>query len=147
MIGDGEKKSEIVARIKEKELEDKIILVGSKSNTEDYYQAMDCFVFPSLWEGLGIAALEAQAAGLKCIVSERVPKEVDIGCGLVDVVNLSDDLSVWSKTIIGAFNYERKNCIWHVKNAGYDVEDNANMLEQFYIESYEAAMKQKEIKR
>lgn len=71
LVGDGELRTYIEAYANEKNVIDNIIFLGSKNNTQDYYQAMDVFVFPSLWEGLGIVAIEAQASGLHCVVSER----------------------------------------------------------------------------
>lgn len=76
LVGDGELFEEVKQQCNRLGISDSVIMTGSKTNTEDYYQAMDVFVFPSLWEGLGIVAIEAQANGLVCLVSDRVPKDV-----------------------------------------------------------------------
>src|SRR5258708_6052780 len=62
--------------------------------------AMDVFVMPSRLEGLGLAAVEAQAAGLTTVLSDNIPEEVDIDCGLVHVVPLADPASVWARRIL-----------------------------------------------
>jgi glycosyltransferase involved in cell wall biosynthesis len=62
--------------------------------------AMDIFVFPSLHEGLGLVALEAQAAGLPCLVSEGVPYEVDCGCGLLQIASLQSSPGEWANKIL-----------------------------------------------
>ena len=76
LVGDGELFEIIKNQCNKLGLSKDVIMPGNKINTEDYYQAMDLFVFPSLWEGLGIVAIEAQANGLPCLVSENVPKDV-----------------------------------------------------------------------
>ncbi len=76
LVGDGELFEAVQEQVKALGLAERVVMVGAKINTQDYYQAMDMFVFPSLWEGLGIAAIEAQANGLPCILSENIPDDV-----------------------------------------------------------------------
>ena len=75
LVGDGELFETVQQQCTQLGIRDAVIMAGCKTNTEVYYQAMDVFVFPSLWEGLGIVAIEAQANGLTCLVSENVPRE------------------------------------------------------------------------
>lgn len=82
LVGDGELKDKVKQETERLGVSDSVIFAGTKTETEDYYQAMDIFVFPSLWEGLGIAVLEAQANGLGCMVSDRVPDKVKISEGV-----------------------------------------------------------------
>lgn len=133
LIGDGEKRSEIERKINELRINDSVILAGSKSNTCDYYQAMDVFAFPSLWEGLGMAAIEAQASGLHCVVSERIPKEVDIGASLICAIELDKGIKIWKDNIVSYVDAERSSHIDEVKTSGYDVVHNAKKMQDFYL--------------
>ena len=78
LVGDGELKGKMKLETERLGVSDSVIFAGKKTDTEDYYQVMDAFAFPSLWEGLGIVVLEAQANGLGCIVSDGVPDKVKI---------------------------------------------------------------------
>ena len=75
IVGDGSQRMVIEERIQKLGLQDKVILTGIRGNVQDLLQAMDVFVFPSLFEGFRIVALEAQPAGLPCLISDKVPIE------------------------------------------------------------------------
>ena len=83
LIGQGFSENEIRQKVKSKGLEDKVIFCGVQSDTSQFYQMMDCFVFPSLFEGLGIAALEAQACSLPCVLSDQIPSIVNVNDNVV----------------------------------------------------------------
>lgn len=133
LIGDGELKGDIENKIAKEGLNNKIILLGSKNDTEKYYQAMDIFVFPSLWEGLGIVAIEAQASGLPCVVSDTIPKEIDINAGLIHVLKLSDESEKWAQMINSIDTVNRVGRFEEVKQSGYDVTENAKKMQRFYL--------------
>src|SRR5699024_2158935 len=76
LIGDGELREQIKNRAKNLGINEKVIIAGSKDNVNEFLQSMDLFLFPSLFEGLGMAVVEAQAAGLPCIISDNVPDAV-----------------------------------------------------------------------
>lgn len=133
LVGDGNLRNSIENKIEKLGINDSVVLVGSRSNTYDYYQAMDLFVFPSLWEGLGIAVIEAQAAGLYCVVSERIPEEVDIGADLIKTLNLSDGVTAWAHAINSIKIEHREGKFDLVKRAGFDISDNAKKIEEFYL--------------
>ncbi|MFQ7119778.1 MAG: glycosyltransferase family 1 protein [Intestinibacter sp.] len=134
LIGDGNLRESIDKLIKEKGIANKVICLGSRNNVQDFYQAMDLFVFPSLWEGLGIVAIEAQTAGLPCFVSERVPKEIDLGKGLVYVLNLSDGEKTWAEEISNFKIKRRIGLLKEIKKMGYDIFENAQNLQKFYLQ-------------
>lgn len=97
-------------------------------------QAMDVFLFPSLYEGLGIAALEAQAAGLPCIISDSVPSECRV-TDLAESLDLNLPIDEWADVVLEKQGTIRKNTYQEIKNAGYDIEQNAKQLENFYIKN------------
>lgn len=134
LVGDGKLKKTIEEKIQSLNLDKSVLLLGSKSNTYDYYQAMDVFAFPSLWEGLGIAAIEAQASGLPCVVSERIPEEINIGAGLIHVVSLDEGKEVWAKAINSYESECRFSRVDEVKKAGYDISENAKLIQKFYLD-------------
>lgn len=132
LVGDGELGNEIKNEAKRLKIEKSVIFTGSQINTYDYYQAMDCFVFPSLWEGFGIAVVEAQASGLHCIVSDRVPPDVDIGAHLITFLSIDDIVQKWEGEM--SKKYDRKNTAEYVIKAGFDITQNAVKMQKFYEE-------------
>lgn len=91
LCGDGECRADIEDKIREKELQDSVILVGLTENVPDYLSSMDFFLFPSLYEGLGMAAVEAQISGLPSILSDGVPDDTAISDDAV-CLPLSEEL-------------------------------------------------------
>ena len=79
LVGDGDKEKELKEKISEYSLEKRVIFVKNTKEIEKYYSAFDLFVFPSVFEGLGIAAVEAQANGLKCLISKKAMNESNMG--------------------------------------------------------------------
>lgn len=98
LIGQGALENDIKQLVKQKGLEQKVIFCGVQSDTNKFYQMMDCFVLPSLFEGLGIVALEAQACSLPCVLSDQVPRVVKINDN-VRFLSLKADLSEWADAI------------------------------------------------
>lgn len=132
LLGTGDRKEKIEMKVRQLGLQDKVIFLGSRDDIPEVLQALDVFVFPSLYEGFSIAALEAQAAGLPCILSDRVPRE----CKLTENVEfLSLDLSPreWAEHIIRYKGMPKENQFDVICNAGYDIEENAKQLENFYL--------------
>ncbi|MDY6281415.1 MAG: glycosyltransferase family 1 protein [Roseburia faecis] len=78
MVGDGELYEPVKKQCKDLGISAFVIMPGSRTNTEDFYQAMDIFVFPSLWEGLPVSVVEAQANGLTCLISDVITRDVDL---------------------------------------------------------------------
>lgn len=131
IVGDGELYNDLIIHIRDLKIEDKVLLLPSTSKIEDYYQAMDIFVLPSLYEGLGIVNIEAQACGLKTIVSERVPEIAKIS-DLLSFVNLSDGEKAWANEIIKSKDYERKEQKDILAKSGYDIDTECEKLIDIY---------------
>lgn len=133
LIGEGEDRETIETQIQGLGLTDKVILTGNVGNVQDYLQAMDVFVFPSHFEGFGIVVLEAQAAGLPCVVSDCVPQ----AAGIVDDIvflNLKDTpVSIWTENIIQFKSYKREDRAELIKNAGYDIKSTAETVRKLYL--------------
>ena len=136
LVGDGELRKDIEAKMHELGLAEHVIMTGVRSDVQNLLQAMDVFVMPSNYEGLGVAAVEAQAAGLPCFLSDKVPE----ACKITDSVYyiaLSESARTWASQILSVKGKERKNTYQEIKNSGYDIEQNAKQLENFYIKKYE----------
>ncbi|MGI6537820.1 MAG: glycosyltransferase family 1 protein [Caldicoprobacterales bacterium] len=132
LVGDGELRGQIEQKVNNMGLEDRVIFTGIRSDIPDLLQAMDTFVFPSKFEGLGIVLIEAQAAGLPCYTSNKVvPKEVDI-TGMVKFIDLEDNPNVWAQEILKGRDYKRKSNINKIVNAKYDIAQIAAELEKWY---------------
>lgn len=132
LVGTGCGKSEIEDKVKKLGLKDKVFFLGSRSDVPEILQAVDVFVFPSLYEGLSVATVEAQAAGIPCILSDQIPHE----CKFVENVEfLSLNLSFqgWADHILKYLGRTKKNELNAICKAGYDIKDNAKQLQKFYL--------------
>lgn len=134
-VGIGEMEGEIRKALY-KELENgTVIMTGARADVNRVLQAMDIFVFPSLWEGLGIAGIEAQAADLPTLCSQGLPEELSVTdrCCFLPM----NDLNSWVEKIIEIIkNREykpRKSRYEEIKANKYDIIDTANWLQNFYL--------------
>ena len=132
LLGDGAIRDEIEEKIKKNSLQDSVILAGVQSEVAPYYQAMDVFVFPSLYEGLPVSLVEAQAAGLHCCVSSNVPSDAAI-TDLVEFIPLEYGAERWAEIAINRAQEPRENMLHAIQSAGFDVASTAKWLEDFYI--------------
>ena len=133
LIGDGELKPQILEKIKRLKIEDKVELLGVRNDIPELLQAMDVFLFPSLFEGLPVSLVEAQASGMKCVISDGVPTESILVEENVEVISLKENAEQWANKILKIQNFERKDVSVIIKNAGYDIKRSAEKLEQKYI--------------
>lgn len=97
LVGGGELEGEIRKRAAERGVADRIVFTGVRSDIPALFSAMDVFVFPSFYEGMPNAVIEAQATGLPCVISDRITREADI-TGLVDYLPLGD-AAAWAEHI------------------------------------------------
>lgn len=104
LVGDGEDMGKIKDMVAELQLTEDVIFTGARKDVPAMMSMMDCFVFPSLFEGLGIVLLEAQAAGLRCVVSDTVPEETTVTEKVIRL-SLTDDAKNWAKAVIGREGY------------------------------------------
>lgn len=130
IIGDGELKNDLISKSKELGILEKVLFVGIVDNVQDYLSAMDHFVFPSKYEGFGLALLEAQANGLACTVSDRIVKDA-IVLDTTNTLGLDIPTEEWAKSIRNNYATKRENAAEIIRNRGYDIKDNN--LNNFYI--------------
>jgi glycosyltransferase involved in cell wall biosynthesis len=92
---------------------------------------MDVFLFPSLYEGLAIALIEAQTAGLPCIISDTIPEEADV-TDLVTRVGLDKSPEEWADIVASKLEYERQGRKDEVQAMGYGIQSLADQMEAVY---------------
>ncbi|MFP7735343.1 glycosyltransferase family 1 protein [Priestia aryabhattai] len=109
LVGDGVLKQQIEEQAKKEGIHNSIKFMGIRKDIPTMFHSMDVFVFPSLYEGLGLVLLEAQASGLPCVVSEAIQPEADLSIGLVSRLSLSDGPDVWADKIIEQVNKKEKD--------------------------------------
>ena len=129
LCGDGEERSSIEEQIKQLGLTGDVILLGTVDNVNEILQAVDVIVMPSLFEGLPFALLEAQAAGLKCVVSDTISKESDI-VGWNVPLPLSEKDEKWAKAICGLdISYDRADGANVIVKEGFDITECIHIVE------------------
>ena len=131
LIGNGETKQEIVKKVEKLQLKKNIIFLENINNVNEYMQAFDLFLFPSLYEGLGIVLIEAQAAGLKCLASDTIPKSAKI-CDNLIYVSLSIPPKQWADIMKENINYKRLNMLDTVKSKNFDRNSIIRSMEEVY---------------
>ena len=94
---------------------------------------MDCFVLPSFYEGLPVVGIEAQATGLPCVISTEVTRETKITEN-VDFVSLNESSQVWADKILKWKKYKRKDVSAEVTRNGYNIEKEAYLLQEYYLD-------------
>lgn len=134
LIGDGEEIDLIKNKVESLKLKEDVIFTGIRSDVNRFLQAMDIFVFPSLYEGLPLSIVEAQTAGLPCVISNKVPDECIITDGLVTIVDLSESAKTWARHILNRKDFVRRDTSEEIKAHGFDISETTRWLERFYIE-------------
>lgn len=133
-IGDGDLLEAVKEKARNVGIDGSIIFTGARTDVDRMLSAMDCYLLPSVWEGLGISLIEAQASGLKCLCSENVPSAAVV-TDLVEVVPLAKGSKCWAeKAVEKAGDYKRENQYEKIKSAGYDIAENVEIMSSFYME-------------
>ena len=140
LIGTGELEQAVKEKARVMGLQDKTLFLGQMADVSEWYQVMDCFVLPSLFEGLPVVGIEAQAAGLPCFFSDRITDEVLLSPE-VRRIPLGADDAEWAREIIAAKQSEanRNQGMDVVRQAGYDIHEEARKLQEIYLELAEHA--------
>lgn len=130
-IGEGELEAELRRLTKETGLEESVIFQGVVSNVNDYLQAMDVFIMPSLFEGLGIVGVEAQAAGLPVLASDAIPRAL----GLTESVRFLplDSPENWAEQVLKACRERKDENPQAIAAQGYSIRDTAAAVRNLYF--------------
>lgn len=113
------------------EIRESVLFLGNRSDVKDLLQAGDIFCFPSLYEGLPGAVVEAQASGLPCVVSDRITKEIKV-LDTTTMLSLEDRPEAWAKAIMKKIKEDRRDTYEDMVRAGFDIESLTEDLTKFY---------------
>lgn len=136
VVGGGGLENELKELACRLDISDSVIFLGMVNDTREAMQGMDVFVFTSIFEGLGMALIEAQAAGLPCISSDTVPKETKVS-DLIEYVSLLEEPEYWARLILGKMQMDRETVSEMVqediRRSGYDIKIEADKLRKLYL--------------
>lgn len=132
LLGDGEEKEKILEKVKNLDLVDCVRFLGVRNDVNKIMQCMDVMLFPSLFEGLPVTIIEAQASSLPCVLSDTITKECKITEN-VEFLSLKTDIDTWSNVTLKMSKLPRYDSSNDIIKSGYDIEQNAIWLQNFYI--------------
>ena len=133
LVGEGELKKEVIAQVETLDIASKVTFMGLRSDVAEILQAMDVFLFPSLFEGLPVALVEAQTSGICCVISTSIPKEAVLIPQNVATISLRETPQFWAEKILSSSaTFTRKEVASQILEAGYDIRENALQLETQY---------------
>lgn len=135
LVGNGPLEDTIRTKVRSMNLEKNVLFLGVRDDVHQILQAIDVFLLPSLYEGLGMVSVEAQTAGVKCVVSSNVPTVCNL-TGNVTFLPLENGTDEWADKILSLNLNERVSAHNIVIQAGYDIQHTANYLQKWYLEKW-----------
>lgn len=132
LIGTGENYEAIQKKVDEYGLKEKVLFLGVRDDVHRLLQAIDVFVLPSRFEGIPFVGIEAQAAGLPCIFSTNVDRNIDV-TETSSFLSLTDSIDNWVEQVLSAFQKDRISVTRILADKGYDIKVEAKKLERFYL--------------
>lgn len=134
LVGQGPLQGKIKEKINNLKLEDKVLFLNQRNDLNELYSAFDLFLFPSLYEGLGMVIIEAQTSGCPCLVSTEVPRDVKL-TDLVKFEDLNSNVDIWSYDIMSLKkDSDREKYEKIMSKTQYNIITEAKKLENKYIE-------------
>lgn len=134
MIGFGELEGQMMARIRDYGLQERVENLGRRDDIKQFYNAFDAFILPSLYEGMPVVGVEAQCCGLPIFFSKNITEETT-ACDLAHYIGLDESASQWAEKIVPIVKRGkevRRSRVDEVKRAGFDSESEAHRLQEFY---------------
>lgn len=131
LVGTGENEQEIQMKVQTLGIADSVLFMGSRSDVNELYQAMDVFVMPSLFEGVPLVGIEAQFAGLSCVFSDKVPEEVAFS-NFCRFVRLEDPAEKWANMVIQWGDQNQRTSL--TMDVRFDIEHAHTVLENYYLD-------------
>lgn len=137
LVGDGELRKKIEGVVKNKSLQDDVMFLGIRKDIDLLLQAFDFFLMPSLYEGLPVSLLEAQANGLKIFASDQISEETDITKS-ISFLPLDKGPEIWANEVLQFLDFEKTNNKELIVQAEYDIKSNAKSMQEFYLSNYKS---------
>ena len=140
-IGTGPLEKALTSKINEQGLSDHFKLLGEKDDIENYYNALDCLVVPSIFEGFGLSVVEGQACGLPCVISDSIPKETQISDLIYRLSVTNDTMNTWVETICNVANLKRDRSAYNssLADSAFSISNSGRSIEEIYFNSLSAA--------
>ncbi len=139
LVGEGDLVADIKKKVMHLGLNDKVIFIGSRSDIPQLMMgAIDAFVFPSLYEGLGLVLVEAQAAGVQCILSDTIPKEADVVKPLMRRMSLLQSACSWAEAILATIeteNFTKQEVLRCIEQSSFNIKNSLKNLQDVYVEN------------
>ncbi len=137
LVGDGKLRPIIERKVDKLKMADRFVFAGTRTDVPRLMVgATDVFFFPSLWEGLGLALVEAQAAGLPCVIADVVPPEADVVGPLLRRLPLTSPAPVWADAILAARDTRPelmgREALALVENSSFNIEESVKHMESIY---------------
>lgn len=133
LIGEGSEKIKVKKLVDRKKIKNNVTFLKYQENINEYYNIFDVFIFPSLFEGLGLVGVEAQTSGCYTLMNKKLPKELDV----YNYNRLSlKESKKWVSSILGYYpnDQSRENGYYASKISGYNITESAEILQKYYIE-------------
>ena len=130
LVGTGELENKSKEKVKQLNIENKVMFLGFREDTSNLLNCMDFFIMPSLYEGLPVSVIEAQTSGLPVFVSKAIPDEAKINENFYKINSF--DVKEWTNLIINDKVVDRTNAYKDAIKTGYDIKDTCNELEKIY---------------
>ena len=143
LIGDGELKEKVLKRIEDLGIRKQVAYLGRREDIQQFYNAMDCFLLPSIYEGLPVVGLESESCGLPMFFSTEITREAN-ACELGHFLSLSDNNDIWAEQILKACRESmpiRRSHSEEVAAFGFDSKSEALRLQEYYLDAIKREMK------
>ena len=138
LVGDGPLRRDIKKIVDNKKLTDKVLFLGIRKDIPDILGSLDLFVFTSLFEGLGIVVVEAQASGVNCLISDTIPSEVDLNIDLINKLSINEPVEKWTEKmneLIKKDRYKYEQIEDKIIDKGYEINSLVEKIKELYINS------------
>ena len=136
LAGQGPLMEDIKNKVKELNLDDNVKFLGQRSDANELYQAFDVFLLPSLYEGLPVVGVEAQAAGLLCYLSDDMTKETKV-LDITKFMSLNNTPKEWADNILDDVKkYKRIDTSKEMTAKNFNIKEEAKKLEEYYLNLY-----------
>lgn len=135
LIGKGERFEEIKQKVKSEKLDEHIIFMGTRDDIPELLSTMDALLFPSLFEGLSVVLVEAQASGLQCLISDNIlPPEEDVVKNIFTKCNLRENSTVWARKLLNIMEKNPQRFVANeiMEQSQFNISNTVNYLEEFY---------------
>lgn len=133
-VGRGPLEGRLKKEIAKYKLQDEVVFLGVLNNVHELLPAIDVVLMPSLYEGIPVSLVEAQASGTPAVISNRISKDVDLGLGLLTFLDIDDNYDVWADVVSGALEKEKDQGVIceKMRKSGYCVKENTGTVSAIY---------------